>query len=200
MTTHNTRPFSQHDLRARAQARLEESKAALSPARDASRAMRVLFDLASAPNTAPDALALLHELQVHQVELDLQNEELAASRAELESAYSHLHQWLHAAPSAQLVLDERHCVTECNTAALLGLNRTEDMMLGQRMEAWLHSAELPQIFSWLSQARQSTLPATMTLTLRAHNTPGLTVCAAACANPMASGWLLSWVNAPSTQI
>jgi PAS domain-containing protein len=197
MTTHTQRPFLQHDLRARAQARLEESKAALSPARDASRAMRVLFDLASTPDTAPDALALLHELQVHQVELDLQNEELAASRAELESAYSHLHEWLHAAPSAQLVLDDRSCVTECNTAALRGLNRTEEMVLGQRLEVWLHNAELPQVRSWLSQARQSPLPVPMALTLRAHNAVDMTVCAAACANPMAAGCLLSWVNTPS---
>jgi PAS domain-containing protein len=197
MTTHTTRPFSQHDLRARAQARLEESKAALSPARDASRAMRVLFDLASAPDTAPDALALLHELQVHQVELDLQNEELAASRSELESAYSHLHEWLHAAPSAQLVLDAHSCVTECNTAALQGLNRSQETVLGQRLEAWLHMAELPQVLSWLAQALQSSLPVPMMLTLRAHNAPGLRVCAAACANPMAAGWLLSWVNTPS---
>jgi PAS domain-containing protein len=196
MTTHTTRPFLQQDLRARAQARLEESRAALSPARDASRAMRVLFDLATSPDTAPDALALLHELQVHQVELDLQNEELAASRAELESAYSHLHEWLHAAPSAQLVLDERGCVTECNTAALRDLNRTEEMVLGQRLEVWLHSAEMPHVLSWLSQARQSTLPVPMALRLRAHNAAGMTVCAAACANPMAAGCLLSWVNVP----
>ena len=33
-----------------------------------------------------DALALLHELQVHQVEIDLQAQELSASRLELEVA------------------------------------------------------------------------------------------------------------------
>jgi PAS domain-containing protein len=199
MTTRTTRLFSQHDLRARAQARLEETKAALSPARDASRAMRVLFDLASTPNTAPDALALLHELQVHQVELDLQNEELAASRSELESAYSHLHEWLHAAPSAQLVLDAHSCITECNTSALRDLNRSQETVLGQRLEAWLDMAALPQVLSWLAQARQSPQAVPMTLTLRAHNAPAVTVCAAACANPMATGCLLSWVTVPSVQ-
>jgi hypothetical protein len=36
----------------------------------------VLHALASSPQTAADALTLLHELQVHQVELDLQAQEL----------------------------------------------------------------------------------------------------------------------------
>ena len=50
-----------------------------------SEAMGVLFKLASSPSTAGDALALLHELQVHQVELELQHEELRRSRVELEN-------------------------------------------------------------------------------------------------------------------
>ncbi|EWS65555.1 hypothetical protein Y695_01185 [Hydrogenophaga sp. T4] len=50
-----------------------------------SEAMAVLFKLASSPSTAGDALALLHELQVHQVEVEMQHEELRCSRVELES-------------------------------------------------------------------------------------------------------------------
>ena len=48
-------------------------------------ALAVLHRLATSPNTADSALALLHELQVHQVELDMQAEELRESRVELES-------------------------------------------------------------------------------------------------------------------
>mgnify|MGYP006179376915 CR=1 FL=1 len=50
-----------------------------------SDAMAVLFKLASSPDTAVDAMALLHELQVHQVEVDMQHEELRRSRVELEN-------------------------------------------------------------------------------------------------------------------
>ena len=49
-------------------------------------ALRVLHALASSPATAADAIALLHELQVHQVELDLQYEELQGSNSELEAS------------------------------------------------------------------------------------------------------------------
>ena len=38
-------------------------------------ALTLLHGLASTPQTASDALKLLHELQVHQVELDLQHEQ-----------------------------------------------------------------------------------------------------------------------------
>ena len=197
MTT--AKPSPQSNLRERAKTLLQAHGAGIGVAKDASTALRVLFDLAASPRTAHDALALLHELQVHQVELDLQNEELAASRSELESAYSHLHEWLHAAPSAQLVLDAHSCITECNTSALRDLNRSQETVLGQRLEAWLDMAELPQVLSWLAQARQSPQAVPMTLILRAHNAPAVTVCAAACANPMATGCLLSWVTVPSVQ-
>lgn len=99
-------PLPTSSLRERAHTRLQANDAPTAGvAKNASDALRVLFDLASSPATAHDALALLHELQVHQVELDLQNEELQSSRAELEAAWTRQTQLHHASPSAQLVLD-----------------------------------------------------------------------------------------------
>jgi hypothetical protein len=46
-------------------------------------ALTLLHDLASAPASAGDALKLLHELQVYQVELDLQYEQMELSQREL---------------------------------------------------------------------------------------------------------------------
>ena len=42
-------------------------------------ALALLYRLASNPDSAGDALKLLHELQAHQVELDLQHEQLKAN-------------------------------------------------------------------------------------------------------------------------
>ena len=45
--------------------------------------LSLLHELASTPARADEALKLLHELQVHQVELDLQHEQMEATRREL---------------------------------------------------------------------------------------------------------------------
>ena len=74
------------DLRVRAASRLKSTDAAKESTTRATHSMAVLHALASSPATAADALAVLHELQVHQVEVDLQAEELRESRTELEAA------------------------------------------------------------------------------------------------------------------
>ena len=88
----------------------------------ASDALAVLHELASSPETAADALALLHELQVHQVELDLQAEELRESRAELESALRRQIELYERAPVGCFTIDRGTVVHELNLtgADLLG--------------------------------------------------------------------------------
>ncbi|WP_425259355.1 hypothetical protein ACPOLB_00680 [Rubrivivax sp. RP6-9] len=73
-------------LRSLAASRLSGPAASKGDSQRAVDALGVLHALASSPGTADDALTLLHELQVHQVELDLQAQELQESRAEIESA------------------------------------------------------------------------------------------------------------------
>lgn len=188
---------AQFVLRERAQALLQAKGASLTAAKDPSSALRVLFDLASSPDTAPDALALLHELQVHQVELDLQNEELQRSRAELESAWAYQLQWHDASPSAQLVLDDAGRLMECNAGALKSLNQDIQHVLGQRLDAWLAVADVPVVQAWLARAAQSDEPMSLQLQLYAQGAAVRCVCAAARANPMASGVLVAWVDAPT---
>ena len=66
-------------LRQRAADKLGVSSPAAGKRASQIDAMAVLHQLASSPATAADAMALLHELQVHQVEVDLQQEELSRS-------------------------------------------------------------------------------------------------------------------------
>jgi PAS domain-containing protein len=92
-----------------------------------SQALAILYELASSPDTAADALALLHELQVHQVELDLQEDELRRSRSELESMLQRKSQLYDWAPMAYLTLDATLAIQELNSAAaqLLGCQLNE---------------------------------------------------------------------------
>lgn len=197
MTTANPSPaHPQSSLRERAKTLLQTQGAGLGVAKDASVALRVLFDLAASPSTAHDALALLHELQVHQVELDLQNEELLSSRAELEAVCDRQMQLRDASPGAQLVLDEQGCVLEGNAQAENHLHASGPKLAGKALIGWLAGADVPRVQSWLTQAQARQEASSMAWTLRVPGQKDRAVIAAARANPLAPGVLLAWVDAP----
>ncbi len=106
------RAVDPNDLRSRAVSHRSgpESHARL----DAGAAVRALYELASAPATAPNALALLHELQAHQVELDLQTEELHRMQAELEISLQRQMQLYEYAPVGYWTVDVTAVVRELN--------------------------------------------------------------------------------------
>jgi PAS domain-containing protein len=190
----------QSSLRERAQTLIQVKGAGFNMAKDASVALRVLFDLASSPDTAVDAITLLHELQVHQVELDLQNEELQSSRVDLESASERQLQLLEASPSAQLVLDNQHRVLECNAHAMVCLKQTLPTCTGQALTKWLTPEQSPQVHAWLTNAQHSPDALSMHVVLRVAGQDDRAVCASARSNPLESGVLLAWVDMPTASV
>jgi PAS domain-containing protein len=129
------------DLRRRASSRLTGVPSAEGIPFAASDALAVLHDLASSPDTAADALALLHELQVHQVELELQAEELRESRAELESMLQRQITLYDHQPVGCFTIDRGLAIEELNlhAAGLLGVSRDE--ACGQRLDAFLSAGD-----------------------------------------------------------
>lgn len=80
----------------------------------------------AAPRSSADAQRLLHELQVHQIELEMQNEELRKARDEMEAGlekYSDLYDF---APVGYLTLTQEGVIREANLAgaSLLGIGRS----------------------------------------------------------------------------
>jgi len=130
-------PESKADLRVRAFARLNGESEPAEAVSHACKALRVLHDLALTPGSAGDALALLHELQVHQVELDLQDESLRDSIAELESALQRQAQLYDAAPAGLFTIDSDTIVSGLNLAAaeLIGVQREE--LIGRPLDGFL---------------------------------------------------------------
>ena len=77
--------------------------------------------------SAADALALVHELQVHQIELEMQNEELLRAREAVEEASKRYYDLFDFAPVAYFLWDRQGWILEVNLAgaALLGLDRSD---------------------------------------------------------------------------
>ena len=80
-------------------------------------ALTLLHRLASAPETASDALKLLHELQVHQVELDLQHDQAEQECHQLGEDLSEYTALFDHAPFAYLALEPDGRVIAANCLA-----------------------------------------------------------------------------------
>ena len=117
MTEYNESQNHSTDLRQRAEERLPEQTAPLTPS-----AGQALDD-----TTSKKAKRLLHELQVHQIELDLQNEELRRAQQELEASRVRYFDLFDLAPVGYVTLSEPGLILEANltVANLLGADRSQ---------------------------------------------------------------------------
>ncbi|MHC1765204.1 MAG: PAS domain S-box protein [Verrucomicrobiia bacterium] len=93
-----------------------------------------------------DARALVHELQVHQIELEMQNEELRRARMEAEEAKEKYLDLFDFAPAGHFVWDREGRILELNLAgaALLGLDRSAAM---QKRFGQFVAAKFRSVFS-----------------------------------------------------
>jgi PAS domain S-box-containing protein len=120
--------MSQKELRQQAEAALAAGSARLNHGRMAGvEALALLHAMASAPASAGDALKFLHELQVHQVELDMQCEQLERNRGELSTVVDKFVELYDLAPVGLLSVDHDGRIQETNLtcADLLGVSQSE---------------------------------------------------------------------------
>ncbi len=89
-----------------------------------------------------EAEHLVHDLEVHQIELGLQNEELREAQLELGLAKDDYTDLYDFAPVAYLSTDEDHIIRKCNLLAgqLLGVERQS--LTGQRFTSYLDRASM----------------------------------------------------------
>ena len=76
-------------------------------------------------------LGIIHELEIHQIELDLQNEELRRTAKELEAARDEYFDLYHFAPVGFVTLNEKGKIEQINKAAANMLNRSNGFLEGQ---------------------------------------------------------------------
>jgi PAS domain S-box-containing protein len=153
--------FKQHAMRMQAEDKLKEGSAPPTHGWLTSLdALSLLHKLASSPGSASDALKLLHELQVHQVELDLQHEQLEASEHELTEDLIHSARLYDFAPVSYFSVSPQGNINRVNVAgaALCGEDRAE--LIGRRVDDFLAPESRPVLEKLVAQVRAGVLDET----------------------------------------
>ena len=98
-----------------------------------------------------DAKRLVHELQVHQIELELQNAELVAARDRMELMLEKYTDLFDFAPVGYFSLDEAGVILEVNLtgAAMLGVERSR--LINRRLSGFVAPANQPAFMTFLKQ-------------------------------------------------
>ena len=105
---------------------------------------------AGGPKSEADAQRLLQELEVHQVELEMQNAELQKTRNELEVALEKYTDLYDFAPAGYFSLDVSGIILEVNLtgAALLGLQRSR--LINLRLQRFVVGASRSVFMAFLN--------------------------------------------------
>jgi PAS domain S-box-containing protein len=120
-------------------------------------ALTLLHSLASNPATGADALKLLHELQVHQVELDLQHEHMEEDRRELTQRVDHYAGLYDQMPVAYFTVDSADQIIEGNPAAARLLGTQQDGLEGRSIHSLAATDSGPELHAALARAHSSGL-------------------------------------------
>ena len=98
-----------------------------------------------------DARRLLHELEVHQIELEMQNEQLQAARLEIEEGLQSYTELFDFAPIGYVVLDPGGTIREANLeiARMLGVARQD--LLGRRFALFVDPGQRANLAEFIAR-------------------------------------------------
>jgi PAS domain S-box-containing protein len=107
------------------------------------------------PGTADAAQGLVHELQVHQIELEMQNEELIQSRADAEAGLEHYSDLYDFAPVGYFTLDADSKILQVNLTGsrLLGMERAK--LVNRRFGLFISESDRHVFNDFLTKALKS---------------------------------------------
>ena len=125
------------------------------------------LDRLSADSPMPEQLAVsVHELRVHQIELETQNEELRGAQLEADALRAKYAELFHRAPVGYLTLSSKGIVDDVNRTAarLLGVKR--ETLTGQPFSAFVCAADRKAYYRHLELLKQSEQAQTCDLRLQ----------------------------------
>jgi PAS domain S-box-containing protein len=118
------------------------------------QAERIVATTKAVPPRLP-AEQIVHELQVHQVELDLQIEELRRAEIELEVLRDRYLALYEEAPVGYITLDSYNIITQANVAAATILGQPKSTLVGRRFSAFFGRGSLAMLYEMIAEARRS---------------------------------------------
>jgi PAS domain S-box-containing protein len=98
---------------------------------------------------------LLHELNVHQAELEAQNLELREARKELEETLEKYASLFDFAPIGYIIMNSKGRITEVNESAATLLGTPKNVIAGSYLNNFIVSNELAAFSSYLLRCRRS---------------------------------------------
>ena len=128
-----------------------------------------IIELRTRLPTVPDSAetdSLLHELKVHEIELEMQNRELREAQQQLEETrdlYANLYDF---SPVSYITLDAKGLVNNINLTGAAMLGKVRAQIIGQPFSRWVIKSEVGQFFSHLRSALMSDMKVTDEFRLR----------------------------------
>ena len=182
------------ELRLRAVERLRRPGGAEGTRVNALAALGVLHEMALSPSTAADALALMHELQVHQIELDLQEDELRSSRAEVEAELVRSNQLYDGAPVGLFTIERNTALVEINLTGARLLGGEPAALLGRPLAGFLTPSGGETLHTLLARVADGLAGPACTLELASRDGAPLRVFATASADPAGPRFLMALLD------
>jgi len=138
------------------------------------------FDLADQPGRdyrflQSEVLRLLQELQVHRVELEMQNDELRRAVEEAEEIKERYVDLYEFAPVGYFTLDANTHIIRANLTGSLLLGEERFTLLGRPFTRWVRQSEKISFHSFLQRALQGNLEDSIEVTLISSNSKVRTV-------------------------
>ena len=142
-----------------------------------------------------DAAHLLEELQIHQVELELQNEHLSATRSQLEVALNQSAELYDFSPVGSVSLDAQGTICKLNLAAAGLLWGERSRLVGVRFALYVGHSELAAFNAMLANAKKNGQVQNGEIALTHEQLPERYVQIQVSSLPQDAGWQLVLVDA-----
>ncbi|HEX8545336.1 MAG TPA: histidine kinase [Cytophagaceae bacterium] len=108
---------------------------------------------------------LIHDLQVYQVELEMQNEELVKGKEENENLFNKYHDLYEFAPVGYVTLDQTAIILETNLTATILLGKKKRFLIKRRFQSFINPLYVDNFYLFMQRAFKEETRQTMEIEL-----------------------------------